>query len=116
MFNLNNLLNPTYTSEQNMQAGRKHLVSATILFIIFGNFEIFYYKYNLQQVKRNIISTVTNIVYDFPCEFLNNLTLFRTGNGQKGHPNSFSPVTSTKVRISPQNFQTFSFNPFATLV
>ena len=31
-------------------------------------------------------------------------------------PTMFSPVTSTNVGISPQNFVTFSFNPFATLV
>ena len=30
--------------------------------------------------------------------------------------NVFSPVTSTKVGISPQNFLAFSFNPFTTLV
>ena len=28
---------------------------------------------------------------------------------------SFSPVTSTNVGISPQNFPTFSFNPFAAV-
>ena len=38
------------------------------------------------------------------------------GWGQKGLPTSFSPVTSTNVRFGPQNFLTFSFNPFATLV
>ena len=31
-------------------------------------------------------------------------------------PTSFSPVTSTNVEIRPQNFLTFSFNPFARLV
>ena len=31
-------------------------------------------------------------------------------------PTSFSPVTSTNVGIRPQNFLTFNFNPFATLV
>ena len=36
--------------------------------------------------------------------------------GQKGPRTSFSPVTSTNVGISAQNFLTFSFNPFATLV
>ena len=96
------------------------MFSATILFIIFGNFVIFYYRYDLQQVKRNIISTVTNMVYHLPCEFLKNLIIFRLGEEggerQKGFPTSFSPVTSTNVGISPQNFQTFSFNPFATLV
>ena len=36
--------------------------------------------------------------------------------GQKGPPYQFSPVTSTNVRISPQNFLTFSFNAFGRLV
>ena len=46
-----------------------------------------------------------------------NLTLFRMGGwGKKDPPTSFSPVTSTNVGISLQNFLTFSFNPFATLV
>ena len=31
-------------------------------------------------------------------------------------PTSFSSVTSANVRIYPQNFLTFSFNPFATLL
>ena len=38
------------------------------------------------------------------------------GDGQKGPSTSFSPATPTNVGISPQNFLTFSFNPFATLV
>ena len=36
--------------------------------------------------------------------------------GQKDHPTNFSPVTFANVGISPQDFLTFSFNPFATLV
>ena len=56
------------------------------------------------------------------------LTLFRmcvcvcVGGGaggegwQKGSPTSFSPLTSTTVGLSPQNFLTFPFNPFVTLV
>ena len=31
--------------------------------------------------------------------------------GKKASPTSFSPVTSTNVGISPQNFLTFSANP-----
>ena len=31
-------------------------------------------------------------------------------------PISFSPVTSTNVRISPKNFLTFDFDPFATIM
>ena len=38
------------------------------------------------------------------------------GGGQKGPPTSFSPVTSTNIGIRPQNFLTFSFNPFDRLV
>ena len=38
------------------------------------------------------------------------------GGGKKALPTSFSPVTSTNVGFGPQNFLTFSFNPFATLV
>ena len=38
--------------------------------------------------------------------------------GQTPHPPTgfFSSVTSANVGISPQNFLTFSFNPFATLL
>ena len=38
------------------------------------------------------------------------------GGGKKAPAISFSPVTSTNVGFGPQNFLTFSFNPFATLV
>ena len=39
------------------------------------------------------------------------------GGGKKApSPTIFSPVTSTNVGFGPQNFLTFSFNPFATLV
>ena len=38
------------------------------------------------------------------------------GREQKGFPTSSSPVTSTNIGISPQNFLTFSFNPFAPLL
>ena len=37
------------------------------------------------------------------------------GEGQKDPLNSYLPVTSTNVGISPQNFLPFSFNPFPTL-
>ena len=44
------------------------------------------------------------------------LTLFRIWGCKNALPTSFSPVTSTNVGISPQNFLTFSFNPFAIQV
>ena len=44
--------------------------------------------------------------------------LFQTGRGGglKKPPTRFSPVTSTIVGISPQNYLTFSLNSFATLL
>ena len=44
------------------------------------------------------------------------LTLSGWGGGKKALPTSFSPVISTNVGFGPQNFLTFSFNPFTTLV
>ena len=38
------------------------------------------------------------------------------GEDKKAPPTSFSPLTSTNVGISPQNFLTFSFNTFSSLV
>ena len=40
------------------------------------------------------------------------LALFKMGGGT---PTSFFPVLSTNARLSPQNFPTFNFHPFATL-
>ena len=34
---------------------------------------------------------------------------------EKAPPTSFSPVTSTNIRISLKNFRSFNFNPLATL-
>ena len=36
--------------------------------------------------------------------------------GKKPPPTRFSPVTSTNVRISPQNLLTFNLDPFDRLV
>ena len=43
------------------------------------------------------------------------LTLFRMGGAKKA-PYQFFPLTATNVEFGPQNFLTFSFNTFATLV
>ena len=55
---------------------------------------------------------------NYDSSVISGLTLFKIGGGRghKGPHTSFFPVTSTNVRVSPQNFLTFSFNPFATLV
>ena len=55
-----------------------------------------------------------------PTIFCNYVNPIQDRGGQPPPPplprTSFFPVTSTNVGISPQNFLTFSFNPFATLV
>ena len=35
------------------------------------------------------------------------------GRGKKAPPTNFFPITSTNIRISPQTFLNFSFNPFS---
>ena len=47
--------------------------------------------------------------------FIEILTLFRMGVAKRP-PTTFSPVNSTNVELSPENFLAFSFNPFVTLV
>ena len=52
--------------------------------------------------------------FTYPCRYQDfMLTLFRIWGGG---PGGASTASSTNVGISPQNFLTFSFNPFATLV
>ena len=46
-------------------------------------------------------------------EFFNPI---QVGGGPRNPPISFSPVTSRNVKISSQNFLTFNFDSFATLV
>ena len=38
------------------------------------------------------------------------------GGAKRSPYQFFSPVTSTNLRVSPQNFLTFSVNPFSTLM
>ena len=45
----------------------------TFLIIIFWNFTIFWYRSNSPQVKRNLISSIGNLVYELPHELLNDL-------------------------------------------
>ena len=71
----------------------------------------------LNHFSRTTIFTFKSLQLDIVVNFSNDKHKFRKGRrGQKGSPTSFSPVTSTNVGFGPQNFLTFSFNPFATLV
>ena len=53
--------------------------------------------------------------HSFCISNMKNINRIQDG-GQKGPPASFSSVTSANVEFSPQNFRTFSFNPFAAPV
>ena len=44
------------------------------------------------------------------------LNPIQVGGTKKAPPTNFFTVTSRNVAIFPQNFLTFSFNPFARLV
>ena len=57
---------------------------------------------------KTVITEEKNWMYGF--------SPIHDGGGQKGPPTSFSPVASINARFGPQNFLTFSCNPFSTLV
>ena len=64
----------------------------------------------------------SNIIYNSKFGFrrqystCHTLALFSMRGGAKRPSRQFFPCNSTNVGISPQNFLTFSFHPFATLV
>ena len=67
------------------------------------------------EIKYNLVMDLSRApalvdLIQFP------LTLYRMGGGAKRPPISFFLVTSTNVKVSPNNFVTFRFNPFAPLV
>ena len=56
------------------------LKGPTVQVIIFWNFTIFWYRSDSSQVKRNLISTIANLVYELPYELPNDLRLRILGN------------------------------------
>ena len=70
------------------------------------------YGKNWTNFLRSMDAEVSN--FQVRLHFLVTLTLFRMWWGEADP--SFSPVTSTNVGFGPQNFLTFSFNSFVTLV
>ena len=44
------------------------------------------------------------------------INLIQDGGGATPSPTNFSPITSTNVEITHQNFLTFSFNTYAALL
>ena len=69
---------------------------------LYENFNFF--KCNPQKYQHNSH-------YNFLLKIFNPIQ----DGGTKSFP-PLTPVTSINVEISPQNFLTFSFNPFATMV
>ena len=72
------------------------------------------YNPKINKVKGEVLS-ITNLA---TTSALNPILDGGEGRGRAKRSSVpvFFSVTSTNVGISPQNFQTFSFNPFATLV
>ena len=68
---------------------------------IFKNIKI--YKFKHKHIEKNILI------------YFNPIQDGGGGGGKKAPPTSFSPLTSTDVGISPQNFLTFIFDPFPAL-
>ena len=50
-------------------------INSTILVIICWNFTVFWYRSASPQVKRNLISSIANLVYELPHELRNNVGL-----------------------------------------
>ena len=65
-------------------------MNSTIIILLLAIQEL---KYSILHKDFNFLSLQNNIVLCY-----------------------FSPVTSSNVGVSPQNFLAYSFNPFATLV
>ena len=55
-------------------------LTSTILAMIFSNFAIFWYRPDSQQVKRNLMSSITNLVCEFPHEMPNDLKFRNLGD------------------------------------
>ena len=65
----------------------------------------------------NFKSRIFIIIFNFKvciCASLNPVQ--DGGQDEKAVPTRFFPMTSTNIEHSPQNFLTFNFNPFATLL
>ena len=96
----------------------------SLLFVI--AFEENTYKKFEVTLNHRVTSTNPNLLH-FICSnhkegwcahfmFLNPIQDGGGEGGQKDPPTSFCPVTSTNVKIRPQNFLNFSFNSFDRLV
>ena len=72
-------------------------------------------KSKLNSIETLVSQALIDVEISYE-EFLTFFTLFRMEGWQKCLPTSFSPVTSTNVRISSKNFLIFNFNPFDRLV
>ena len=73
---------------------------------------------HFEDLKNLIIFNIFKEKLVNPCllaSFYFNRIQMEEGGKKAPLPASFSHVTSTNARISPQNFLTFSFNPFAKI-
>ena len=70
---------------------------------------------NTNITEKNVSNALSNNLNWLHAKKLSLNPTQNGGKGQKGPPTSFSPVTSTNLGISSQNFPTFSFKPLPHL-
>ena len=77
---------------------------------------------NLSNLKSKVVKLDVDELVPVPVDLTKLSDVVRNDvvnsiqDGGGGGATSFSPVPSPNVRVRPQNFLTFSFNSFATLV
>ena len=87
----------------------------------------FLFSSNLFLIQKTLKVPIFSVIDEKLFEFMTSQTGVMTSfhfsmllsalfRGPKRPPTSFLPLTSTNVGISPENFLTFSFNTFGTLV
>ena len=102
---------------------RQYTTHATILVIIFWNFTMIQYRSDYPQVKRNVISSIANLVYQLPHDSPNDLRPRILGNKEilgeyqirvKTHANAQSSFRKLNFSNSSQKarksrYETFLF-------
>ena len=81
----------------------------TVLDIIFQNFTVFQYKSNSPQVKRDLIASITNFVYELPHKLPSHLRLWKLRNirkisNQGGHI-AQCPVSLPETKVWQQQLK-----------
>ena len=108
---------------QQLQSYQSYL-SPAIVVIIFWNFAMFQYRANSPQIKQNLISSITNLVYELSHGLPNNLRLRIIGNQKileksqvwlETKPKAQSPFQKSNSFNSSQKEQKNRYQSFLVL-